>query len=296
MPLFKIDHTHRAAQVRKMVLPKEKDIHVLCERNLEAFFNIRVVASEFPTGQKHAGRIDTLGLDGDDSPVIIEYKKTEHENIINQGLFYMDWLTDHRGDFELVARKRLGQEIKVSWERPRLLLIAESFGKYDLYAINKIGQAIELVTYRMYEDGLLYFETLNEVPDTKTRGELSRPGRSGACSLNDLLKDKPELIQKLFKVLQSNILGFGTQIEEKILKLYVAYQTSRNFCEVIIQAKQLTVHLDLPLKELKDPKRICEDVSHKGHWATGHTRIAVKSLIEAEYTLDLIRQSYNATL
>jgi RecB family endonuclease NucS len=56
---------------------------------------VRFLASEHATGRVHGGRIDTLGLDENHAPVIIEYKRAINENVINQGLFYLDWLLDH---------------------------------------------------------------------------------------------------------------------------------------------------------------------------------------------------------
>src|SRR5947208_2455455 len=97
---------------------------LLDERRL---FGVRFVASEFNTGAKHRGRIDTLGLDEDGSPVVIEYKELENENVINQGLFYLDWLTDHRGDFERAAEKVLQGKQQFDWSSPRLILLAQSF-------------------------------------------------------------------------------------------------------------------------------------------------------------------------
>ena len=58
------------------------------------------------TGAKHRGRIDTLGLDENGCPVIVEYKRHNNENVINQGLFYPDWLFDHKADFRLLVIDR----------------------------------------------------------------------------------------------------------------------------------------------------------------------------------------------
>ena len=55
--------------------------------------------------------MDTLGIDENGCPVIIEYKRASNENVINQGLFYLDWLKDHRGDFELLVLKKLGKNV-----------------------------------------------------------------------------------------------------------------------------------------------------------------------------------------
>jgi RecB family endonuclease NucS len=59
-------------------------------------------ASEYITTNK--GRIDSLGLDENNCPVIIEYKRHANQNVINQGLFYLNWLLDHKGDLEVVVR------------------------------------------------------------------------------------------------------------------------------------------------------------------------------------------------
>jgi RecB family endonuclease NucS len=75
----------------------EKSVQVLFEKSLETLIGVRLLASEFIT--THGGRIDSLGLDENGCPVILEYKRTTNENVINQGLFYLGWLMDHKKDF-----------------------------------------------------------------------------------------------------------------------------------------------------------------------------------------------------
>src|SRR5579859_3289083 len=88
----------------------EKTLQVLIENHLEVFLGVRLLASEYSTGKSHGGRIDTLGIDENGSPVIIEYKRSINENVINQGLFYLDWLMDHKAEFELLVLKKLGSK------------------------------------------------------------------------------------------------------------------------------------------------------------------------------------------
>src|SRR5205807_4639959 len=78
-----------AKEVQGNAVALEKSIQTLIERNLEVLVGIRFLESEHSTGPKHGGRIDTLGIDEDGSPVIIEYKRATNENVINQGLFYL---------------------------------------------------------------------------------------------------------------------------------------------------------------------------------------------------------------
>ena len=82
----------------------EKSLQIFIEKNLEALLGVRLLASEFTTS--NGGRIDTLGLDENGCPVILEYKRSSNENVINQGLFYLDWLMDHRKDFQWFSGHR----------------------------------------------------------------------------------------------------------------------------------------------------------------------------------------------
>ena len=77
----------------------ERQLQSLIEAQMPAFLGVRFLASEYATGKTHKGRIDTLGLDENGCPVIVEYKRHSNENVINQGLFYLDWLMDHQAEF-----------------------------------------------------------------------------------------------------------------------------------------------------------------------------------------------------
>ena len=55
--------------------------------------------------------MDSIGIDENNSPVIFEYKRSSSENVINQGLFYLDWLLDHKADFKLLVIEKLGMEV-----------------------------------------------------------------------------------------------------------------------------------------------------------------------------------------
>ena len=46
-----------------------------------------------------AGSSVALGLDENNCPMIIEYKRSLNENVVIHGLFYFDWLLDHRAEF-----------------------------------------------------------------------------------------------------------------------------------------------------------------------------------------------------
>src|SRR3954466_16125789 len=157
MPLFTIN-ANVLTPIEITNFDTEKKLQSLVEKNLKSLFNCRFVATEFPTGAQHAGRIDTLALSEDNNPVIIEYKKTESSDLINQSLFYLAWLHDHKGDFEIAAQKALGAKTEVDWSDIRVICIAPNYKKYDLHAVQMMGANIELWTYRVFKNDSYYFE------------------------------------------------------------------------------------------------------------------------------------------
>lgn len=88
----------------------ERSLQKVIEDNMETLFGVRLVKSEYSTGLRHGGRMDSIGLDENGLPVIFEYKRAVNENVINQGLFYLDWLMDHQGDFTVLVQKTLGPD------------------------------------------------------------------------------------------------------------------------------------------------------------------------------------------
>src|SRR2546421_9037399 len=106
MPLFSLIDD-KLLPIEQTNVTAEKILQKLIEANLQTVFACRFVASEFSTGAQHAGRIDTLALSEDHNPVIIEYKKVESSELITQSLYYLAWLYDHPGDFEIAAQKAL---------------------------------------------------------------------------------------------------------------------------------------------------------------------------------------------
>lgn len=87
----------------------EKDLQMLIESHMETFLGVRFLETEYRTGKTHRGRIDSLGLDENNCPVIIEYKRHSNENVINQGLFYLDWLLDHKAEFQLLVMEKISK-------------------------------------------------------------------------------------------------------------------------------------------------------------------------------------------
>src|SRR5438477_12686701 len=117
LKLFRIGSSG-ATEIPAQSAALEKSLQTLIEHNLEPLLSVRFLASEHGTGKLHGGRIDTLGIDEDHSPAIIEYKRALNENVINQGLAYQDGSREHKAESEQIVEKRLGSKESVEWSNP----------------------------------------------------------------------------------------------------------------------------------------------------------------------------------
>jgi predicted transport protein len=305
-PLFEISPDRRTVrQLPANRVELEKHLQRLIEGNLESILGVRLVSSEFEMRGDQQGRIDTMGLDADDSPTIIEYKRQENESVINQGLYYMSWLIEHRGDFELAARNRLGFDISVNWSHPRLIVIAQTFVKWDTYAVKRMGEGIELWRYVIYGDNLLFLEqvygqqrTLATPAVVVTPEDLSTLPPD-TYTIDDHARNGVEPIRTVFLSLRDQILGLAGEdgeIIETPRKLYVAYRHGKNFCEVEVQKRTLKVYVDVPFEELEEHPSISRDLSNVGHWGTGSSLFMVKTDDDISVVMKAIFQSYLRTL
>lgn len=306
MPLYQIKQ-QRVSQVKPSSFKNERELQKLFEANLEELLGVRFVASEFTTGDRQRGRIDSLGIDQDGTPVIVEYKKMGRENVINQGLFYLDWLVDHKGDFALAAQQTLGNEIEIDWSSPRLILVAESFSEYDKYAVNRIGANIQLWTYRRYGDDFLFLESIFATTSQKTPKKEKAVETETAIdeieeevvyTLDDHLKGKSEDVKILFDALREKVFALNVEgdIIEKPNKIYISYKHGKNFCEIRPQSREVKIWLDISFSELDDPKKLSRDVSQVGHYGTGEVETKLGNLSELDDVMYLIEQSYKQTL
>jgi predicted transport protein len=250
--LFRIGNGAKELQGSSAAI--EKSLQTLIETNMEVFFGISFLASEYSTGKNHGGRIDSLGLDENHCPVILEYKRSVDENVISQGLFYLDWLMDHKAEFKFLVMDKLGKQAadKIDWSGPRLVCIAGDFTKYDEHAVKQINRNIELIRYRKYGDELILFELMNAVvaSETPTSGRADGAKRYKDKTVMEALQQADVGIQNIYSDLRDFILDLGDDVQEKVLKLYVAFKKIRNFACVEIRNKAILLYLNL------DPDRV----------------------------------------
>lgn len=302
LKLFRLDGGI-ASELPSTSAALEKSLQTTIENNMETLFGVRLLASEYSTGARHRGRMDSLGIDENGSPVIFEYKRALNENVINQGLFYLDWLMDHHGAFEMLILNHLGNDTMetVDWRNPRLICVANGFTRYDEYAVQQINRSIELVRYRNFGDDLLALELItgttadtasNTPPPKQEHGGTDAP--SGK-TVSEYLQQAPQDLRDLYEAADAFCRALGDDVTSKTLKNYFAYRRLKNFAciEVHPQSKNLLVYLKVDPDTVALEPDFSRDVRSIGHFGTGDLELRVRTPEDLERAQPLIQRAYD---
>ncbi|SFC59905.1 endonuclease NucS domain-containing protein [Streptomyces aidingensis] len=295
-----------AMEVPGASLAVERQVQSLIERNMEAMLGIRFLASEYETGPRHRGRIDSLGLDENGSPVIVEYKRRRDANVISQVFSYLSWLDDHRHEFTMLVQARLGSDAAASieWGDPRLVCIAGDYTWHDEQAVGSMGRRIDLVRYRDFGDGLLTLELVASAPAPPSavrRRATDRRARGAAASVassqgvREVLEHLPDSLRDLYEELHSRLIAPG-DVESVFKQHYIAYRRMVNIACVHFQpaGHTIVVYLKVDPSKVELRESFTRDVRDKGHWGTGDLEVRIKSRADLERAEKLIRLAYDA--
>jgi predicted transport protein len=300
--LFRTDG-NEVAELLGQSVALEKSLQTLIEKHLNVFLGIQFLATEYSTGKTHSGRIDTLGIDENGCPCIIEYKRATNENVINQGLYYLDWLLDHKGEFQLLVQKTLGQEAadSIEWSSPRLLCIAGDFTKYDSHAVQQINRNIELLRYLRFDEEFLLLELVNAVVATSSDADEPQVTDSGPAKSKGPYKTvtaqvdgADTVLRDLFEAVTATCIGFGDDVQLKTLKFYLAFKRLKNFAcvEIRTSVKVVLVYVKVDPNTIELEAGFTRDVTDIGHFGTGDLEIAIRSQQDLQKALPLLQASY----
>lgn len=288
--LFKIKPTVELINGTTVLI--EKEIQTIIENNMFQFFGVKFLASEYAFD---GGRMDSIGIDENGSPVIFEYKRTQNENVINQGLYYLSWLLEHKDSFELLVLKKLGNKCaeNIDWSIPRVLCIAGDFNKYDEEAIKQITRKVTLFKYRKYDDDLIMFEQLNtnDVQPIEDTLDSTTSNKRNDITFTEWLNKASPKIKGMYEDLKDFTLKLGDEVSFEPLKLYGAFKKITNFCSIVIKQNKLVMFFKLdPAKYSHECLR---DVSNLGHWGTGNLEMTITEESQIEFAKQLIQDAYN---
>ncbi len=300
LKLFNIK-SGKAVELNSLIVSKERNIQRIVEENSDILLSVRFLKSEhaFKAEDGHNARIDTLGLDENNCPVIIEYKRDGKDTVINQGLFYMDWLVKHPKDFAWLVLEKFGKKVAddIDWSQPRLICIAQDFSRYDEFAIKQMQKNIDLMRYRIYENDLLLFELVNSSNDennkSTTNSMLKKEHSTNkkVKTVIDKLDAASSDIKSLYSELDDYLLSLGDDVQKKVLMHYIAYRRLKNFASVQFNKNEIQILVNVDAETINLEKGFTRDVRNLGHLGTGKLEITIKNLAELEKAKPLIEKS-----
>lgn len=272
----------------------EKQLQNIIEQNMETFFGVRFLKSEYVISN---GRMDSIGIDENNSPVIFEYKRSSSENVINQGLFYLDWLLDHKADFKLLVIEKYGMSVadQIDWSVPCVICIANDFTRYDVHAVNQMQRNIKLVKYRKYDQDLIIFEHLNT--------PIAKPVTDASATATTTTTTQKTHLEKLasasnhFKTLYTTICDYieslGDDLVANQLKLYLAYKKVQNVFCIEIYNKQIIIRMKINPDTVEIEDGFTRDMRNIGHYGTGDLEVSIKNENDFLKAKSLIERAYN---
>jgi predicted transport protein len=299
MPLFRKNVDNTVSLIKQCKFNNEKELQTLVENNLEVIFNCKLVATEFSTGEIHAGRIDSLALSEENNPVIIEYKVVESSQLINQSLYYLSWIKDHKGDFQIAVNKSIGIR-EIDWSFIRVLCIAPGYKKYDLHAVKMMGADIELWEYKYFENGVLDLNEIhssnkNTVKSTSEERQVKDVfvESTDEYSVDEHLRKIREEKKHLFYALQEFISSISEDISEVPKKHYIAYKITQNFACVEIHKNEVLIFIKYDPSKIEIMPTNFKDVRNIGHFGTGDLEIRIRTIEDLDNAKEYILGAFS---
>lgn len=288
--LFEIGNEAKEYKGENVAL--EKELQDIIEKNMETFFGVTFLASEYRTTD--GGRMDSIGIDENNCPVIFEYKRSIKDNVMNQGLFYLNWLLDHKDSFKVLVINKLGLEKanNIDWSMPRVVCIAGDFTRYDESAIKQMDKNISLIRYKKFGDSLLMFEHVNDnvvIPSSDSGSK----HKNSDYTFKKNLQNTSEELKTLYETIRNYILSLGDDITENHLKLYTAFKKIKNVVCVEVQRAKIILRLNLDVNMIQFEDGFSRNTTDVGHFGTGDVELTITNKDTWNKAKPFVDRAYN---
>jgi predicted transport protein len=219
---------------------------------------------------------------------------------------YLDWLMDHRKDFQWLVMEKLGKVAAdgVDWSALRLICIAGDFNRYDDHAVKQMQRNIELIRYRRFGPELLMLDlvvaTSTKCVSIDSKGSSNDTGAGGGNKykkIGTVLQELDPGMLDRFEALRAYMMALGDDVQETTLRFYIAFKRIKNFA--CVEFRPTTGKILMFVKV--DPSTVqlepgfTRDVSNLGHFGTGDLEITLSKAEDLERAKPLIELSYGAS-
>lgn len=303
MLLFKTNKQN-LAQLKEIPFKLERDLQKVFESNLFDLTQLTLVKSEFTIKNY---RIDTLAFDEEAKAfVVIEYKRTNSNSVVDQGIAYLNLMLDYKAEFIIEYNERFNKSLlrsEVDWSQTKVIFVSPGFTENQKQATNFKDLAIELWEVKQFEGDII---TVNPIKKSKSAPSIKQLQGAEDTELKkvvneikvyteeDHLQGKSEEVKELYDVFKEAILNLATDTDIKPKKQEIGFMRSgKIFTDICILKGNLKLWINLKRNHLDDPKKLARDVSSIGHWGNGDYEIVIKDTKNLEYIMSLVKQAIN---
>lgn len=289
MPVFQI-RNGKAQQLDTAEFKPETELQQFFENNLEELLSIHFVEREYVINSK-SGRIDTLGIDESNRPVIIEYKLgNAGDEVLTQGLAYRKWLNNNRKPFDLLVKQKYN--VEAAWELIRLIFIAKDFA-FKMREVAEDDKSVVLIRYSLIQSGLIVLDKISGQLNWARKNIASISGRADSEGVERyLVQTKPELHEP-FHQLRKRV-RLLSDIEEVIQpKIGITYYTIKAIARFEFRKNHIDLLLKSGASSADQDQRLRDITSNKWGFPL---LFQVKKPEDVEYAFNLIQATYQAAM
>lgn len=290
-------------QIKEIWFDLEKHMQKITQDNLENIFWLEFIITEF---QLNYLRIDTLAFDNEsNSFVIIEYKRWNSYSVIDQWMSYLALMLNNKADFvqELAKKRNKFIDTKsIDWTQSRVIIIADSFNRYQKESINFKDLAIDLWELKLFNDWTIVYnpikasntsESIKTVTKFETNEFKSISKEIKTYTIEDHFKEDWENSRELYEELRERIMSLDPRIEEKSVSPYIWYKIGTKVAiSLKIQKSKIVLELlRVKSKDLNDPENKTKEVEWAMRmWNKDVTTCNINSRDDIDYGIMLVKQ------
>lgn len=284
----------------------ERDVQNLVEKKLDELFGLEFVDTEFSIENV---RFDTLAFDRqNNTPVIIEFKKSYDKSLFDQGLEYLNILFSRKADFSITLHKKVGispDPDKISWENARVIFVSGRFSERQKRAISFQGLPIDLWNFEWLENDFFKIEKESLTREAKL-SEFSKSIGNGSMTIQKVQREIKEYdreyhekianpeVWELFEVIENEVPNWG-DFEIRFKKQYIVFRSNgKGFLSVVFYKSRIKVYT---LKEVQslipsNSSLKIRDVSNIGHYGFGTTEILISNKKDLTELFFILKKAY----
>ena len=143
---------------------------------------------------------------------------------------------------------------------------------------------------------LRHYYLLNPLEDGKQRYKLLLTQTDEQTLQAIVDQDERSPMRELFELFRKEVLALDPCVSEEVLKVYIAYKAETNFVDIVPQARQLRLSLNMQFHELQDSRGLAKDVTNLGRWGNGDVEVGLNRSEELPYVMGLVRQALEMQL